>query len=460
MVLQDALTIRGNGPAVSPPFAGRLIARVLEGPDVGASVELVDSSPGRVLIGRGPACELRIADTGASRRHAALELVDGAMRISDLGSTNGTWLDSVRVLEAFVQPGQTIGIGATKLGIFFDQPVDATPPLPERMRFGRVVGHSREMRRLYPLCERLATARLPLLIEGETGTGKELLAESIHEAGPRSHAPFVVLDCTTISPNLVESELFGHERGAFTGATEARAGRFEQANGGTLLIDEIGDLDIAMQAKLLRVLERFEVRRVGGNRPIKVDVRVLAATRRDLDQEVQAGRFRDDLYHRLAVARIELPPLRRRRGDIPLLVGAICEQLNGDAAMLTPALMAQWEQYAWPGNIRELRNAVSRRLELGDLVDWLGEPTAGPPSVRTGPADVVLSAQVGDAIDRVLAANLPIGQARKLMLDEFERRYLARLLAAHGGVVRDAAEASGIARRHFYRLLAKTRTVE
>lgn len=180
------------------------------------------------------------------------------------------------------------------------------------MSFGRLLGGSPAMRRLYPLCERLAGSTVPIVIEGETGTGKEQLAEALHEQSSRADKPFVILDCTTIAPNLIESELLGHEKGAFTGAMRTREGVFERANGGTLLIDEIGDLPLELQPKLLRAIERGVITRVGGSKPVVVDVRLLAATRRDLDREVQLGRFRDDLFHRIAVARVELPPLRER----------------------------------------------------------------------------------------------------------------------------------------------------
>src|SRR5262245_60431404 len=188
------------------------------------------------------------------------------------------------------------------------------------------------------------------------------MAEALHEQGPRASQPFVVFDCTAVPPNLVESELFGHERGAFTGAVTQRKGVFEQAHGGTLLIDEIGDLDLPLQPKLLRAIERGEIRRVGADRWIRVDVRVLAATRRDLAREVQAGRFRDDLFHRLAVGRIELPPLRHRRGDVPLLARQVWRELGGDARLLPAEILLKWEDYEWPGNVRELRNAVARQL--------------------------------------------------------------------------------------------------
>jgi predicted component of type VI protein secretion system len=272
---------------------------VAEGPDAGGTFRIEDLAHRRVLIGKSPACEVLLTDRGVSRRHAALELEGSTIRIFDLDSSNGVWVGNTRVRDAYLQPGDTIRLGSTSLRVEIDaqaKPVAAS----NDTRFYKVIGASPEMRRLYPIFERLAGTHVPVLIEGETGTGKEVLAESLHDASPRASGPFVVFDCTTISASLLEAELFGHERGAFTGAVNARAGLFEQAHQGTLFIDEIGDLDLPLQAKLLRAIERSEVRRVGGNQWTKVDVRIVAATRRDLDREVQARRFRDDLFYRLA----------------------------------------------------------------------------------------------------------------------------------------------------------------
>jgi DNA-binding NtrC family response regulator len=299
------------------------------------------------------------------------------------------------------------------------------------------------MRRLYPLCERLAQTDVPVIIEGETGTGKEVLAESIHEVGTRRACPFLVFDCTTVPTNLVESELFGHERGAFTGAVGTRKGILEQAHGGTLLIDEIGDLDINLQPKLLRAIQRGEVRRVGGDKWISVDVRILAATRRDLDREVQAGRFRDDLFFRLAVARIELPPLRRRRGDVGVLAQTFWTELGGEGRP-PYELMVRWERYEWPGNIRELRNQVARTLALGELAAV--ERSSTPP-----PEDEPLAG----FIERILDQDVAYARARERMVAEFERRYVERMVARHGGNVSHAAAASGLALRYFQLLRAR-----
>jgi DNA-binding NtrC family response regulator len=284
---------------------------------------------------------------------------------------------------------------------------------------------------------RIAASDIPVVIEGETGTGKEVLAEAIHEQGPRASGPFVVFDCTTVAASLMEAALFGHERGSFTGALTSSPGLFEQADKGTLFIDEIGDLDPALQPKLLRAIERAEVRRIGGQKWIGVNVRVLAATRRDLDREVQAGRFRDDLFFRLAVGRIELPPLRNRRKDISLLASYFWRELGGHPAALTGDLLSRLEDYDWPGNVRELRNAIARRIALGEL----SKPEkVVPPSSP--------SASV-DPIQAILDQELPFPIARDKVMALFEQRYVDQVLSRHAGNVTRAAHASGVGRRYF-----------
>jgi transcriptional regulator with GAF, ATPase, and Fis domain len=431
--------------------------RVLEGVDRGKSLVLDGSMPARVLVGTSPTCELRLSDPEVSRRHASLEITGGRLRILDLDSTNGTLVDRVVVVGAYLEGSELVRVGRTTLQVV-RLPAAPSPPLPAVAHFGRTLGASAEMRRLYPLCSRLAASTVPVIIEGETGTGKEVLAESLHEEGPRAERPFIVFDCTAVPPNLVESELFGHERGAFTGAVSSRKGVFEQAHGGTLLIDEIGDLDLSLQPKLLRVLERSEVRRVGGDRPMRVDVRVLSATRRDLDREVQLGRFRDDLFHRLAVARVELPPLRKRRGDVPLLAHHFAQQMGDGGRALGSDLIGRWEDCAWPGNVRELRNAVSRQILLGELAidDFGPERADDAPQAAHGVSDGALA---NDVVQRVLGLNLPLVAARQRIIDDFERRYIADLLTKHGGSVSRAAQASGVARRHFQRLRARGQRV-
>jgi two-component system, NtrC family, response regulator HydG len=438
---------RVTGPPGPMGPAASYALMVAEGPDRGLSFEVDASQPCRILVGSSVVCPLRLTDPEVSRRHVALELEGARLRIGDLGSTNGTFVDNVRVIEALLGGGENVRLGATVLRVEKSSP-RAAPELPARTSFGRVIGASLQMRRLYGLCERLAASDIPVVIEGETGTGKEALAEALHEEGPRQQRPFIVFDCTAVPPNLVESELFGHERGAFTGAVSRRVGLLEQAQGGTLLIDEIGDLDLSLQPKLLRAVERGEIRPVGANRTVKLDVRLLAATRRDLDVEVQRGRFRDDLFHRLAVARVELPPLRRRRRDISLLARHFCAQFGGEPDSVAPDVYRRWEEAPWPGNVRELRNAVARHLALGD---W-----AAPAGEEEGDAGES-GARPESLLESVLSLRLPLVQARQRVVDEFERVYLERVLADHGGNVRRAAVSAGVGRRYFQRLRARNR---
>ncbi|WP_437756268.1 sigma 54-interacting transcriptional regulator [Sorangium sp. So ce1389] len=484
---------------------------VMAGPDEGRRFTVAPGLPSRVLAGTSPACDIALTDRLVSRRHAAFELAGARLRVTDLGSTNGTFVQGIRVGDAYLQGSELVRMGETVLRVEALGVTQAVE-LSRAVRFGKLVGASEEMRRLYPLCERLASSSVPVVIEGETGTGKEVLAEAIHEQGPRAAGPFVVFDCTAVPPTLVESALFGHERGAFTGASEARRGVFEEAHGGTLLLDEIGDLDLGLQAKLLRAIQRSEVQRVGSNRWIRVDIRVLAATRRDLEREIQAGRFRDDLFFRLAVARIELPPLRKRRGDVTVLAHHFWRQLAGRGAPFPQGFSERLEDYDWPGNVRELYNAVARRVALGEAapiettragLTSAGAPlstpgpastpqplappgpasapqplaTPGPastpqpvpaspaalpptpvPASSAGPAGACGGAEPAtsdDIIEEILALDLPLARARERIVEHFERRYVQRVLAQHGGNVRSAAAASGIARRYFQILRAR-----
>jgi DNA-binding NtrC family response regulator len=410
---------------------------VVDGPNKGFVFPLPDVG-GRILVGQSPSCEVRLTDPAVSRRHASIEVLAGGLRLTDLNSTNGTIVDRVRVLGAVLTGDEVVRFGSSVVRFESEQRTADRTPAPRS--FGRVTGESPAMRRLYPLCERLAATDVAVIIEGETGTGKEVLAESIHEQGPRARGPFVVFDCTAVPANLVESELFGHDRGAFTGAVSTRKGVFEQAHGGTLLIDEIGDLDLSLQPKLLRALERREIRRVGGDKWTRVDVRVLTATRRDLDREVQAGRFRDDLFHRIAVARIELPPLRDRGEDIERLAAHFCREAGGDPRVLHPDLLARWRDWSWPGNVRELRNAVLRQIALGDE------------RATTGEHDHAL---VPSALSKYV--EMPFVQGRDRLLEDYEQAFVELWLARCGDDVGKAAEATGIGRRYFQKLRARRR---
>ena len=434
----EIATIASPGSETQKPRVRRVV--VIEGPDTGKVFTLDPNAPSRVLLGTSPACELRLTDPRVSRRHAAFEPAGRRYRITDFGSTNGTFVDGVAIVDAFVGGDEIIRCGSSALRLEAEELPQGEEQPPRLSRFGSMIGSSIAMRRLYPLCERIAKARVPVIIEGETGTGKEVLAESLHEVGG-SGGPFVVFDCTAVSPALMEAELFGHERGAFTGAVASRAGVFEEANGGTLFIDEIGDLELALQAKLLRILDRGELRRVGGTKTIKVNVRVLSATRRDLDKAVAAGRFRDDLFHRLAVARIELPPLRDREEDVLLLARHFATEMTGSTDVLTPELLSRFTDYSWPGNVRELRNAVARFIALGETADDPRWQTA-----RTGARSTPGN---GDWLEQILATQPSFAIARRIVVNEFERRYVEKTLAAHDGNVAHAARSSGLALRYF-----------
>jgi DNA-binding NtrC family response regulator len=447
---EHATTMARPRPRLTDTTSASFRLLVTEGADRGVQVEVTPDLPARLLLGKGPACDVQLKDPEASRRHAALDVVGQRLSLTDLDSTNGTFVNGLCVSKAFLAGGEQITIGSTVLRVELVTEA-ASAAIPFRDHFGRVSGASLPMRRLYALCDRLALTEVPVVIEGETGTGKEQLAEALHEVGPRAQGPFVVFDCTAVTPNLIESELFGHERGAFTGSVGVHRGVFERASGGTLLVDEIGDLPGALQAKLLRAIQRSQVTRVGGEKALDVDVRLLFATRRDLDKEVQDGRFRDDLFHRIAVARIELPPLRDRHGDITLLATRFWTQMGGDPKQLSADVLGAWEAYPWPGNIRELRNAVMRRIALGDLTD-------GPESAEVDPRGSPVPRATlgkGDTIARILAQDPTLEDARNQLRSEFETRYIAHALEKGGGNVGRAAAFAGVAHRHFQRIKAK-----
>ena len=386
---------------------------------------------GRCAIGSHALNDLQLDDGAVSRFHCEVVVGDDGARLRDLGSKNGTVVDGVRVVEVFLRSGSLIMVGRSALR--FELLEERHPlRLSAHTRFGGLLGESVAMRAAFALLERAADSDATLLLEGETGTGKGAAAEAVHRAGARRRKPFVVVDCGALPGNLLESELFGHERGAFTGADSRRAGAFEEADGGTVFLDEVGDLPAELQPKLLRALENREVRRLGQNSYQKVDVRLIAATHRDLRAAVNTGGFRADLYFRLAVLRVVLPALRERREDLPGLARALLDGLGADAAALAalelPALTARLAGAAWPGNVRELRNYLERCLVM----------RAPLPLAEVAPA-----------------APLPYSDARQRALDAFERAYLGDLLVRHHGKVADAAREAGIARVYFYRLLRR-----
>jgi two-component system response regulator HydG len=431
-----------------PTASFRLVCT--EGPEKGKSFPLPATAAGRILVGFSSACTIKLTDPLVSRRHAALEVQGPSLHVHDLGSKNGTFANEVAIVEALLWGGETLRLGGTTFRVDIDDEV-VTAPVSEEHRFGRVVGASMEMRRLYPFLEQLAKSTLPVLIEGETGTGKELLAESLHEASPRASGPFVVFDGAQMPAGAIEPTLFGDE---------ARPGIFEQADNGTLLLDEVGELDAQVQRKLLRVLERAEVQRVGSNTPRKVDVRIMASTRLDLDKLVQDGAFREDLYYRLVVSRVELPPLRKRTHDIGELAKHFWRELRGEGEP-PPALLAQLARHPWPGNVRELKNRIARLVAFGAQDEVIVQ--AAPSSERAPETQRSAISQpppppespTQTLFERVLEKDLPLARARELVVGEFEKAYVERVLAQHGGSVAKAAAASGLARRYFQLLRAK-----
>ena len=444
----------GAGTTDLRPLADGLVPTFLVRAPDGTSFVVDGTTAGPYYIGQSESCSIRLADPAVSRRHASIDLVGSRLRLRDLGSTNGTFIQGLHVVEAYLRGGEEIVLGSSVLRVEVTSEAEK-PSRSTASSFGGVLGESPAMRRLYPVCEQLARSAVPIVIEGETGTGKEALAEAIHAASPRAARPFVVFDCTAVHASLIESALFGHEKGAFTGAIASSEGVFEEANGGTLLIDEIGDLEKPLQAKLLRAIQSSEVRRVGGTRWIQVDVRILAATRRDLDAEVQAGRFRDDLFFRLAVTRITIPPLRERGDDSALLARHFWAMYARDGSPLPADLAERFHGYQWPGNVRELANTVARIVALGELADAHGglfmHHDGGAPPDAGGRADAP------DFIDGVVEKSLALAEARDKVLREFERRYVERLLLLNGGDVTRAAAASGIGERYLRVIRARVK---
>jgi DNA-binding NtrC family response regulator len=390
----------------------------------------------RMVVGADPRADLTVADPTMSKFHCELRVVDGVCILRDLGSRNGTLVDRVPVIEAPLRSGALLTMGRTQLR-FDVGSRDIEIPLSPRDHFGRLRGGSIAMRAVYALLEAAATGTSSILLQGESGTGKDLAAESVHAESARRAGPFVVVDCGAVPANLLEVELFGHEPGAFTDAGSLRIGAFEAAAGGTLLLDEIGELALDLQPKLLRAIDRREIQRIGSSRRIQVDVRIIAVTNRDLKAEVNARRFRSDLYFRLAVLVVTMPPLRERTGDIPVLVRAILESLGDTDSPMARSLcggelLPDLLRHAWPGNVRELRNHVEACIvrqenALAPLAS--DEPTIDPA--------------------------LPLRAVRDRWIRHVERRYLEQLLLLHDDNVTAAARAAGVDRVHLHRLLSR-----
>ncbi len=400
--------------------------------------EHVEVTSGVAQVGSDASNDLQLQHPTVSRFHCEVKLEGERAVVKDLGSTNGTLVDGVRVGLGYLRNGSVLQLGQAKVRF---QLVDRRHPLPisETDHFGDLVGASAPMRAAFRLLELAAKSDSTLIIEGETGTGKTRAAQALHQASARASGPFLVVDCGAMPASLLEAELFGHEKGAFTGATARRLGVFEEAKGGTVLLDEIGELPVELQPRLLRVLENREIRRLGQNQWTKVDVRILAATHRDLRTDVNSGRFRQDLYFRLAVARVKLPALRDHPDDIELVAKALLEQLHASKQrhprLFTKEFFDGLKGARWPGNVRELRNYLERCI-------LFEEPL---------PLD-------GSGAHPIASAAITIGpytEARQAAIDAFERTYLPALLKRHGGKVAAAAVEAGVDRVYLYRLLRK-----
>jgi DNA-binding NtrC family response regulator len=445
-VTLDRRTLITTGLAMSTT-RGRTAARTYTLQVLGQQGAVVALGARPVTVGAHGACDLVLEDAKVSRKHAEIAVTTEGVRIKDLGSTNGTWWQGTRVGEVTVPAGSTVVFGSTSVRI---AAADA-PSLPpsERDHFGLMAGQSVAMRELFAVLEMASPSDATVLIEGESGTGKELAARAIHDASSRAQAAFVVVDCSAIAENLIDSHLFGHVKGAFTGAERDRKGAYVEASGGTLFLDELGELPVAAQAKLLRVLEMQTVQPVGADKPIKVDTRVVAATHRDLSRMVAAKEFRFDLFYRLAVVHVALPPLRDRLEDLPHLIATFYQRRGLAAGPIDGDNLERMRHYAWPGNVRELRNALERAWALSgpntkfrELRLWL-DPSAAAP-------------QHNEVID----TSLPFKEAKERWNDQFERRYVMSVFSANNQNVTRAAEHAGLSRRHFRELLYKHGIVE
>ena len=442
--------------------AHRLAFEAIKGPERGRTWTIDGAG---VRIGAAPTNDIRLADETVSRHHCEVIAREDRYLLRDLGSTNGTKLEGVWVLEGWLDAGSRVRVGQTELRFAHDRGVVAIEQSTSDA-FGTLRGASPAMRSVFGVLERVAPTPLSVLIVGETGTGKELAARAVHERSRRASGPLVVVDCAALSRNLVESDLFGHDRGAFTGADKSRAGAFERAAGGTIFLDEIGELPLELQPKLLRVLERREVQRLGGSATLDVDVRIVAATHRDLGQMVDRGEFRDDLYYRLAEIVVGLPPLRERRADVAALAQHMLEDWR-EATTVTsidPAALAQLAARDWPGNVRELRNTIRRAAALaeGDTIDARvlellervtparrgSSPSGGveAPARRTGTVE--------------LLDDLGIREARQHWMTALERDYLERMRERYGDDVDAIAAHMGLLRKSVLRLLRQHGLIE
>lgn len=429
----STVTLHADGPP-RPRAPVGVVVQVLDAPAKPARYVL---SAGHCRIGSGAGSDVLINAPTVSRAHAELELVPEGVAIRDLGSRNGVFYLGQRIERATLSLGAQIKLGSATVALLPDTDSLLAGGDYEGTEYRGVHGTSASMRRLFAVLTRLEGSLTTVLIEGESGVGKEVIARAVHAGSRVDHGPLVVLNCGAIPRDLVASELFGHKKGAFTGATEGRRGAFQSADGGTLFLDEVGELPVEVQPMLLRALETGEVRPVGADRVETVRVRVLAATNRDLGEEVRTGRFREDLFYRLAVVRITVPPLRARPEDIALLAQGFAAQLGTE--QLPPAILEQLKARPWPGNARELRNAVQAYAALGVLPE------------ATRPRGALVDLALEEAVD----VHRPYAQQKDELVDRFSRKYVEAMLAHTGGNQTLAARLAGLDRTYFGRLLSK-----
>ena len=407
-----------------------------------------------VIVGRDAGCDLTVPDARVSAAHLELAPTAEGVVARDLATTNGTFCGDLRVREVVLAHGSELTIGGARLRFTYDD-VPKRVARREVESFHGLVGSSRPMQTLYAQLEQLAPTHLAILVEGETGTGKELVARAIHAASERADGPFVVVDCGALTATLLESTLFGHEKGAFSGAHQTKQGLVEAAEGGTLFLDELGELPAEAQTRLLRLLEARTYRRVGSTQERKADIRPVAATHRDLPEMVAAGSFRADLFFRLATARLRVPALRERIADVPDLARTLLERLEGDdAPRISEDALAALARRDWPGNVRELRNTIEVAAALcrGDVIvaSDVQRPGAPIPTPSVSPSAPTASPEPTTPGRRGLFRD-----EKAEVLDRFEREYLAEVFEQHDGNITRSAAMAGLERHHFRALLKK-----
>jgi DNA-binding NtrC family response regulator len=442
--MDPTATLQVTGLRAGVPARGASVVLRVQGGDDDGKQLVVRDKP--AVIGSGGGAALLLSDKSVSRQHAEVRAAVGGLMVADLGSTNGTRIGGARVLDGFVPFGGELVVGETVLRV-----LDGAAPQLEpstRDRFGGLIGTSRAMREVFAVLEAAAPSDATVLVEGPSGTGKELVARAVHDHSPRAGGPFVALNLGSTTKDLLQAALMGHKKGAFTGAHADRAGAFVEAHGGTLFLDELGELPLESQAHLLRALEAKEVVPVGGDRPRKVDVRLVAATNRDLQAMVDSGALRLDLFHRLAVVHLRLPALKDRPDDIPAIVAGFYRERGLEAGPIDGPNLDALRAHPFPGNVRELKNVLERswvlsrpdRRAFRELTLWLAAAASSTAThVEPVPVD----------------ASLPFKEAKEQVLERFEAAYLQDLMTRFDGNISQAARHAALSRRHLRALCTK-----